>query len=42
MWVLVLGAVLLGLALMLTAYGPQMLQPVATHPSGLGPSASGN
>ena len=41
-WVLVLGAVLLGLALMLTVLGPRQFQPVATRSVGVGPSASGN
>ena len=41
-WVLVLGALLLGLALMLTACGPRQFQPVATRSVGVGPTASGN
>jgi hypothetical protein len=41
-WVLVLGAVLLGLALMLTAFGPRQFEPVATRHAGVGPSVSGN
>lgn len=41
-WVLVLGAVLLGLALMLTAFGPRQFEPVATRHAGSGPSVSGN
>jgi len=41
-WILALGAVLLGLALMLTAFGPRQFQPVATRSVGVGPSASGN
>jgi hypothetical protein len=41
-WVLVLGAVLLGMALMLTAFGPRQFEPVATRDVGVGASASSN
>lgn len=41
-WVLVLGAVLLGMALMLTALGPRQFEPVATRDVGVGASASSN
>jgi hypothetical protein len=41
-WVLVLGAALLGLALLLTALGPRQFEPVATRTVGAAPVASGN
>ena len=34
LWVLLLGALLMGLALLLTAYGPRRFVPVSTHAEG--------